>query len=160
MNAILLRNQVGTNLTPAQYAQIIGIPSTQALPNIQMWFAGHSSRYALQTMSNVNKQLLAVQAIQFVVTTTGDMTNSTALVSDVMLPQAEDLETDLGFRSIEGGFIYCPKSVQPQGESHQMEWMWTQPRRKIRHTELVHAKIYNRRAMGLNVHGVRSGSIQ
>ena len=78
---------------------------------------GHSSRYAIQTMSSVTNKLQAVQAMQYVVAAQSDMTNPTATMADLILPQAEDVETDLGFRSIQGGFVYCPKLVQPQGES-------------------------------------------
>jgi len=123
---ILMRPQVDAGtLSQANYRMIIGQTSTGPVPNIHMMFA--RSRYSLQTLSDIPGQIQAMKQLDFIVAIASDIRNSTASSADVILPQAEDgPETDMGYRSITGGFMYLPKLIATQGESKQYEWILTQ----------------------------------
>lgn len=121
-DAVILKAQYDSGaITKQQYYDAIGNPSTNPTPNLQMaWF---NSNLINQT-NNIEKEIAAVKAMQFVVSALWYLDQPTGMLSDIILPRAEVFEEDPVFVSIGiSGFEFAPKVIQAPGDVKSVLWM-------------------------------------
>jgi anaerobic dimethyl sulfoxide reductase subunit A len=114
-DTVLLKPQFDTGaITKQEYFNAIGNDMSNPTPNLKMaWF---NSNLMNQT-TNINKEIEAVKAMDFVVSMVWHMDQPTGQLADIVLPRAEVWEEDPTFVSIGiSGFQFAPKVIQPPGE--------------------------------------------
>ncbi len=127
-DAILLRDKLDKGeITKDEYHRVIGNARDNPSPNIRVQSL---SMYSLNALPGLLKRVEAFKKIfTFYHTTRADETS--ARVSDVIYPRAENMEDEPLFIPNFNGFVYNDKLIKAPGECKSRDWLWVQVAKRL-----------------------------
>ena len=152
-DAILLRDDLEAGrISEDEYRRRIGAPPEAPLvdPHV-MSIGGLGPGLGASTngLSDMNKQLRALERVDFTFSVTSMLHHQQNLMADILLPAAEPFfETSTGFKPfaqnyLSNYFLCCFKSVDPPGEARPTDWIWLEIARRFGAAESFNGRLAN-----------------
>jgi anaerobic dimethyl sulfoxide reductase subunit A len=142
-DAILLKEELEAGrMTEDEYRRRIGAPPDAPLTAIRV-----ASGVSFVSMPDINKQLRALEKVDFTFNLTTNIRHHSNQMADVILPMAEPFfETARGFallvqHYISNYFLCSFKSVEPPGEARPSEWIWIELARRFGKAEAYNGRL-------------------
>jgi anaerobic dimethyl sulfoxide reductase subunit A len=152
-DAILLLDELEAGrMTEDEYRRRIGAPADAPIINprvISIGAQGPGLGASTNGLSDINKQLRALERVDFTFSVTSMLHHQQNLMADILLPAAEPFfETYTGFRPFSQNymsnyFLCCFKSVDPPGEARPSDWIWLQIARRFGAAESFNGRLAN-----------------
>ena len=152
-DAILLRDDLEAGrMSEDEYRRHIGAPPEAPLVNphvLSIGGLGPGLGASTNGLSDINKQLRALERLDFIFSVTSMLHHHQNLMADILLPAAEPFfETATGFRPfaqnyLSNYFLCCFKSVDPPGEARPTDWIWLEIARRFGVAEAFNGRLAN-----------------
>ncbi|MFC1980034.1 molybdopterin-dependent oxidoreductase [Chloroflexota bacterium] len=152
-DAILLKEDLEAGqLTEDEYRRHIGAPPEAPLTDshvVSIGGAGPGGASSINGLADINKQLRALEKIDFTFTLTTNLRHHMTQMADMILPAAEPFfETDRGFMPnahsyMSNYFLCCFKAVDPPGEARPTEWVWLELARRFGRAAAFNGRLAN-----------------